>query len=393
MLSRRDILKASAALGLGGFVQSANAAGAGGLVPGTRYAFFSGGSSVPAASNEIVPDGHGGWVGVTSGQGYDIRETHPYAGGGLTAIDVIAAGPQGALFSYTAALLMQEAGTQTQLIDAGGIGVGPKGAPEFWLPPDMLAGLRDGTEGKITVTHIPYSVSGADFAAVRICTDTGGGWNQDTYDLATGLLIACGSTVIGGNVLMRGPFGDTQAAPGSTMITTAILQSVRKTDLPGPGLRFPDAVMRLKTVSFSGQASVTMPGGGVQMQPTPIAIRFDIEGIQPLYGQAKRTITSALGTRSDERIVLPGTVGSLWMDPAYLASLRPGQPIDSDSTCNVTLSCGQPADRLVTIVAQSPLASTAAGYDAATGLMTVIDAMQMSGPAQLRQTLRLDHAG
>jgi hypothetical protein len=157
----------------------------------------------------------------------------------------------------------------------------------------------------------------------------------------------------------------------------------RRTNLPGPGSQFPDAIRQVRAFVYTGTRGVFMSGSDLQLPPGPVQIRYDVTNNSQSYLDARMSTTGIVGAPSSpiERIVAAGTFGSLWMDPNTLAGYRQGELLDRDPITGVEVPVIGRQNNLVTIAAKTGLAQYTCGYDPRSGLLRFADLRTQLGPA------------
>lgn len=322
-----------------------------------------------------------------TGQRFDIREIASASGAGFAAYDVIRADASGVLFALTTALLPDPSNQRTMLTGVSGFDAGASGAPDLWWRPDQLAAMVDGNG--VRVVRLPCNMAGQEFSAIRIATDTHNGWTQDTFDLASGMLISFSATAVGANIWTTGMDGGAiHSGARSTMLAIGLLKEIREPRLPGIGATFPDWFRNYRQLVFSGQVNLTVAG-----QPSgsmPESVVFDLDSFGSDYVVARST--SKLQAVSSDFISVAGTIGSLWMDPDYLSSLAAGKTIDEDTILGLTIRCASSDRKLVALSFKTGLAERVFGYDPGTGMLISLDTTQHIPPAIARTYVKFKSA-
>jgi hypothetical protein len=347
------------------------------LSPGTRLVFLGAAATIPGEREQIEPDANGEWINRRTGQRYRQFETPGPAGAGYVVIDVLAAEPGRFVLWFTSLLMNIDIGAAGSFIDANGLTTGTQNIADYWVSPTYLATLPDRNQQGLRVLRMPYVLDGRTYRAIRIQSYSGGGWSQNTYDLETGVLIAAGSTTQGGPVSTLDPNKRIVRGAGSTLLTFTRFAGRRRTSLPGPGLSYPEAVRRLRSVSYAGTRTVTVAGNPAP--PLPVQLRYDVSANSGAYLNARMHVTG--GAMPLDRVIPAGMIGSLWMPPELFAAYSPGQTLDRDPVTKVdTIVAGRQGNLLV-VLAQTPLARQTFAYDARSGLLTQAEQRQQIGLA------------
>jgi hypothetical protein len=359
-----------------------NATSGAGLQPGARLVWLGASASIPGERSQIVPDPNGQWVNQRTGQRYQQLETPGPAGAGYTVADVLGNGNGGVLSWLTSLLVHTDQGNVTSFIDANGSVSATQNIGDFWVPPAQLAPFADRNDAGLRVLHMPYQLGGRTYRALRVQSESGGGWSQNTYDLDTGLLLVGSSTTQGSPTVVLDPYNRPTAGAGSTLLSYTQIAGSRSTSLPGPGLVYPNTMRQLRTLTYSGTRGVVMAGTGIQVPPTPIQIRYDLVSNAGPYLNARMTISGMPGGSSfQERIFPAGVIGSLWMDPDLLARYGANQTIDQDPVTGVQAVVLGRQNNIVDVALQTRLARQSFGYDLRNGLLARAELRQQIGPA------------
>jgi hypothetical protein len=293
--------------------------------------------------------------------------------------DVQASAGNSVLSWLTSMLRHVDQGNATSFIDADGILSTTQHLGEFWVPPSQLATFADRNDAGVRVVHLPYAIGGRTYRALRIQTDGGGGWAQNTYDLDTGLLLVGSSTGQGSPTIVRSPGNVLAAGAGSTLLTFTQLAGVRQTSLPGPGSVYPDTVRGLRALNYSGSRGVIMQG--TQVPATPLQIRHDITGGGPSHLNTRTSMSGVTGSGTRERVFPAGVIGSLWMSPDVLARYGANQTIDQDPVTGVqAVSLGRQGN-LAYVALQTRLARQTFGYDLRNGMLSQAEQRTQVGVA------------
>lgn len=342
--------------------------------PGMRMVWTGAAASIPGAREQIEPDPYGAWVNKRTGERYSTFETRGAAGAGYVVADVQAADRDGFLIWFTSLLIPLEGGG-TRFIEANGLAAQSQNIADYWVAPAHLAGLVERNDAWLRVLHMPYTLDGRTYRAVRIQRYSSNGWSQNTYDLDTGLCLFASTTVQGGPVRTLDPDKRIGTGAGSTLITYTKLVGVRATQLPGPGALFPDAVRRLRAITYSGSRTYFIPG--THVAPFPLQLRYDIVSSSGFYLNASMSV-SGLGMPVD-RVIVAGVIGSLWMSPQTLAQYNPGQTLDRDPITGVEAMVVGHQGNIASVALKTPLARQTFSYDLRSGLLMRAEMRQQIG--------------
>jgi hypothetical protein len=360
------------------------------LQPGMRLVWFGMSASIPGERSQIVPDPDGTWVNRRTGQKYRQFDTPSASGAGYTVADVLDASGNGVLSWITSLLIHTDQNNLCTFIDANGGLSQRQDIGEFWVPPAQLAGYTDRNDAGLRVVHMPYSLGGRTYRALRVQLQSGDGWSQNTYDLDTGLLLVGSSTTSGSPTVVIGPGNQINPGAGSTMMTYTQIAASRRTNLPGPGLVYPSQIRQLRALTYSGTRGVAMPSTGVQVPPTPMQIRYDILANAGPHLTARMSVSGMPGASGvQDRLFPAGVIGSLWMSLDVLGSYGQNQAIDQDSVTGVqAVSLGRQGN-VAYVALQTPLAKQSFGYDLRSGLLSWAEVRTQVGPATDIATVQL----
>jgi hypothetical protein len=351
------------------------------LQAGTRFVWYGSSASIPGEYQQLEPDYNGEWVDKATGRHYHESDVQGPAGAGYVVIDVLAAGAAGYLMGLSSYLIHIDAGNATTLIEANGLTSGLDSVPDFWILPERLAPYTDASIGATRVLHMPYTLSGRTYRALRIQVESGAGWSQTTYDLDTGLVIVSSSVTQGAAVLIRDPSNRLVPGSGNTMMTYSQIAGVRQTKLPGRGVVFPQAVQGLHALVYRGQRGILI--SGTQVPASPMEVRYDVTSTSPLFLTARMTASGYFGgpPTTVDRILPAGTIGSVWMNPAELQDFGQDQVIDQDPITGVQVVAVGRTSGLAVFSARTSLSQYTFGYDLRSGILSATDARVQVGPA------------
>ena len=200
--------------------------------PGARLVWYGETASIPGAGRQLEPDANGQWVDKRTGDRYSEFETPGAAAGGFVVLDLLSR-ESGALVLWMTALLARD-GKASGFIDANGL-FGTKSIADYWIAPAELAGIGEANTESLRILRVPYVAGGRSYNAIRIQSHSGSGSSQRTYDLASGVCLASGTTAVGASVLTREP-GDTlgHGAGGTAVQAPGLVHSdLARTCQPG----------------------------------------------------------------------------------------------------------------------------------------------------------------
>lgn len=356
---------------------------------GARVTYFAGTSTMPGVSTQLVPDDNGGWV---DGNGNRFREDQVQGtgGGGLNQYDFVQIAPDCVAANMTS-LVYADAGLQT--VTRAGIQamVGDaNGLADLWVPPQKLRAMAQQESPTARVRHLQYPLNGRTFDAIAIQTKGDSGYVRYTYDLDTGLLLVYSSSTTGANVMT--PNGDTATrGAGATTIATVMLRDLRQVKLPWAGQRAPQWLADGQRFVYSG----TMRNSLAEGLP-PWRSEFALEVQRRIGNAAIAKVASSVdfGTGpgapiEGSRVLGPGTIGGLWLDPSKLQGLQNGAVFDRDPITNWQLSFVGSDGHYATIAEQGPLDQQSYTYDLQSGMLVATSSRQQQGPATIAIDLQL----
>jgi hypothetical protein len=349
--------------------------------PGARLTWYGQTASIPGAYNQLAPDANGQWIDERSGERYSEFPTPGAAAEGFVVLDLEST--DGGELVVWKTLLLAQGGRASAFIDANGL-VGSRAVADYWVSPQELANLAPRLSGPLRVIRAPYAAGNKTYDAVRVQSQTNGGWAQHTYDLNSGVCLASGTTVVGAGPLTRDTGNILGRGAGSTAISWLKIAGLRRTALPGPGVRFPGHVQALRSVRYIGQRSAGTTGSPALN--VPIEANFVIRSTGPTYLTASLAFP---GVGNVERIVPPGVIGSLWMDPEVLTSAT---RFDTDPLTGVEASALGEQGGMAVCALQAGGARRSYGYDPNSGLLSGFEFRQRSGLAEEVTTMRLTQA-
>ena len=349
------------------------------LQPGTRMVWIGGAASIPAERSQLELDYNGIWRNKRTGERYSQFDTPGAAGAGFVVADVLVAEPRGFLLWVAQLQINPAAGGATSFTDFDGMVSTAQNIRDFWISPAYLTELKDRDDPESRVLHMPYTLDERTYRAVRIQTKNGDAWSQNTYHLDTGLCLVAASTVQGKAVHVLGLNNMLESGAGSTQVSYFRIAGIRQTGLPGPGASYPDALRRLRRMSYSGTASVVVGAGGVRPQTFPIRIDYNIASNAGTFLVARKSVSGT--PELQDRVIPAGVIGSLWMNPDTLARHSAGQMLDRDPLTGVeTVSAGRQGN-LALIVQRTRLARCSYGYDLGQGFLTRAELQTRTGIA------------
>ncbi|MFT3788154.1 MAG: hypothetical protein QM770_18625 [Tepidisphaeraceae bacterium] len=329
-----------------------------GMRVGQRLAYLQASALVGATGMNLVPDANGNWVDVRTGKPY--AEGTGTGGAGISTFDVYAFDSQAILLRND--YLINTAINRITWTNSGVIVGSPTSAIDIlWAPPANFAKQPNVNVKDLRVTRLAYTLDGRKFSAIRIQANVGNsGWVQSTYDLQTGLLLIQSRAV--------------QMPTGGTAIAIMRLVSGRPVSLPGMGVSFPASNASLTSYTWKASGASTVSSAGTI--PTNATVAWTNLKWTP------RILSLAVminGKASGSLQYVAGTVGSPWMSPSYLASLKANTIIDVEPQLQYRMIAGAPTNGLIVIYVQNSTGYTAYQYQIATGHLVAIGTVSQQG--------------
>ena len=134
----------------------------------------------------------------------------------------------------------------------------PGGAVDgLWIAPQLLAQLQTGSLGGLLVLRGDYPLGGTTYTAVSIVNPTPGAYSSETFDTATGVLLASTTNTAGATSPVQLPGqGPTQ---GASQLTISRFVGIRQMATPGIGSAAPAWVALTPGLSYAGDYRWTNP--------------------------------------------------------------------------------------------------------------------------------------
>jgi hypothetical protein len=369
---------AAQATGLGGALDLGAVPPPSWVQPGARVTFYSAAASVAQSRYQLIEDPEGPWRDPVTGKHYrsteDTGESLGSASGdGVSQVDVVAVDGNDVVLSMALYGIDRATNTLAVLPSAGA--KVPGGAVDgLWIAPQLLAQLQTGSLGGLLVLRGDYPLGGTTYQAVSIVNPTPGAYSSQTFDSATGVLLASTTNTAGATSPVQLPGqGPTQ---GASQLTISRFMGIRQMTTPGIGSAAPAWVVRTPGLSYAGDYRWTNPvdpSSGSLTVPMSAQTTFTASGpTWATYGLRTKVELPGGATPSDVSGVSSG-VGPYWWDPAALAGFSTGQLLDTDPVTTLTVSVTGveqgPAGPAVTITSQIPGTTGQATYDVGTGVL------------------------
>jgi hypothetical protein len=347
------------------------------VTPGTRITGYAAGAAVGGSGYQLLEDPEGNYLDPTTGRRYrKTDETGESVGGasgdGLYVIDVIAVEGTDVVVDHT--LYGIDRTTNTLLPRPVGGWRQPGGALEgVWVNPEYLATLRTGDIGGLMVLQGPYQLDGTTYDTISVVDPTPGAYASYAYDRVSGLLIASTTRTSGQASPVRLPGQDPPTAADALGISRFV--STRTLELPGIGSRVPDWVAATPGLSYAGVTVITNPldPSIVVQWPTQASVTFPEVGATWASYQL-RTVTVVGGAQNPGgRDGVTSGTGLFWWSPDALATMAPGQVLDTDPVTGLQTTVGARASGgagpTIDIETRMPGTFGRVTYDIGTGVL------------------------
>jgi hypothetical protein len=193
-------------------------------------------------------------------------------------------------------------------------------------------------------------------------------------------------------VITPNPDGTSSGAAGATMIVSVYLVEVRDLRLPWAGQGMPPWLRPGQQLHYRGTYRNSLAEG---LPPWSFEALVAIERLAGGFATAKLHTRLDMGTGAPQdstvdRVFGGGMVGGVFVDPAALRRLEPGQILDQDPTTRRTTSVVGRDERYVTIGEAGPLDGGQWTYDASSGMLVGVGARQQQGPATITIQAQLE---
>jgi hypothetical protein len=353
------------------------------VVPGARATYYSAIANVPSGIEFWEPDDEGDWVDRATGKKWRKRKVDEGRGSGhgYTEVTVASADRETAVLQVRGYSFPKYEGPLA-LVGATSVVTIPGYGNDWWISPGVLERVGTGDFRGLKVLRMNHAIKGRTYRALRFQFDatsmrqellTGlDGQVQPTdmevkarqvlvYDLDSGILLFASTAGSG--------------AKGTTL-TQCTLEHVRALQVPWAGQAAPAWVAQTQAVEYTGAQVQPNPTG--YGMPTSLPLTVTMTFLRRGADWAQYRLATSLASPLP---ALPPTVGAvdlvtgstcfngLWVPPAGLAALRPGQVLDRDPVTGVVTSVGQGEGNTVVLSEATSIQRIDCTYDRASGLM------------------------
>jgi len=277
---------------------------------GQRLSYIAASATVGRSGINLVPDANGRWVNISTGQ--VLPEGAGSGGAGISIIDICQFNNSKIIGDQTTYLFNTVTNSFTlaghQVLQGNG-----QTLDIIWARPQNFAAFPDQNKPNFRVKRLRYTLDGRTFNAVRIQQNTGNGWIQSTYDLASGFLIIQSYAVhIDGG--------------GTGLAFFRITSGKLLQNAPGINTNWPSSIKGFSTYNWLAKGSGGVFGAGsVSGQAA-----FTWSNMK-WTSQVLTTTVKVAGKSQGTLQYVAGRFGSAWMSPNFLKTLKQNQEIDSES--------------------------------------------------------------
>lgn len=296
--------------------------------------------------------------GAVSHAGFDAGpDVRSVGGRGVTQFTVLHLDDSTCVLSMVMYLQDGEGGPLHLQPFAGGAIVGRDGAcPDVWAPPERLATYSPPAGSVEQVERGPFQLPGDAhvFDALYLRLELAGTRSARAYDLASGVVLSATDGT--------GPVQAPAREPTSSSFLT--LRDVRTPTLPWDVYApLPAQVRSLSGLTARGTVSTAFLIGGAPAYVERIEVTLDV--VERLPGLL---LLRPRGGSADAYTGL-GPYGTLFVPPAAIPSLRPGQRLDEDPIAGSVVSVASNDASALVLAVDGPGLAIRRSFDPATGLI------------------------
>lgn len=299
---------------------------------GTRLTYYVASAVIPDGRNIYYKDEYGEWVD-SEGNRYRKEEGPSAAGHGLMQVSVVGHDKKAILdvrlFSYLDHLgQLTCTGQHLSVVDA------PSCTGDFWLPPAFLASLKEGLYGDLRIIHLPYTLGGHTYQAIRFHHDNGR--IVFVYDLDSGLLLYYGAA--GWSPLQETVTRELEQAT-STYLSHVELIHRRKIQWPWDNHSPPEWLESINRLQYTGTVTVVVPGSPLFPFGLEVEIQVTDRGNHWIQQHSLATMGAPAGippsVMESSRVSGISQIGGLWLPKETADILQMGQHLDTDPITGV----------------------------------------------------------
>lgn len=251
----------------------------------------------------------------------------------------------------------------TPLLNSAIFGV--PGAGDYWLHASALENAEDVANDELTVVHMPTTIAGEEYQAVRFQYETGGATYVWVFDAESGLLL-----------FYRHEIGGEGAA--HKQLADMTLVGARQLKLPWKGRSIPDWAERGLTTRYDGVSTVVIPGTDDVQFAT--SVETEIARAQPRWTSYKAAAyTAGQFTGVSERVTGVAQLFDAFWLPATALSARVRRPLlDRDPITGAEVTYARTAD-VIALTETGDAYYTILHYDARTGQLIAMRQESQNG--------------
>lgn len=345
---------------------------------GTQIIYYSAVASIRGSNKLFEQMPNGDWIDPKTGRLYGEYEVPTFSGHGFTQINVVALEANAAVLETDSYGIDTANGNALRAFGGNGAVQPPASGSDWWVNPQALARLGELNRPGVRIARLPYPLQGKVHPAIRLQFMNDRGFQQWTYDRDSGVLIRQGSSTRG----QSSPFiaeGEHTPRAGSTLLTQNTLQAIRQTDYPWNGAPVPDWVHHLHSLYFRGVMTQRVAYAGSVRWPAQAQVDILHRGATWADYRVTLSYQPGMGMPAQHSTAVRASgnagFGGLWLAPAVLVQLQPGQLIDQNPVTGIRIVVGQrlatgTGDQAISLVRQLPGGDTQAFvYDLTSGML------------------------
>lgn len=338
------------------------------IKPGLRVTWDAGDSIVHGVTQTMKPDPEGNWVDPKTGQRYTPQDTKNSGGVGYTQFDFVHAAPELVVADIRNYQLSDPANRISSLQGSTAlIGNGDE-LGEYWINPARIARMVDGRAADGTeVSHVKYAIRGKQYDAISLVRQSANQYLSLIYEVQTGLLLSRSSCVVGDAVssAYRGTPGG--AGRGAAQISHSRLITWREVKAPWAADPAPEWAKQGMQLDYQGSYRAITQAGALPGLGTSFSYTADKAAGNCVFGNARTRSDIGPGLPPQESTG-PRAYGSsllvnVWIAPASIQKLKPGQVIDEDPVTRYRLTFSGVQGNGAIFTEQGPVEQTTLTYD------------------------------
>jgi len=294
------------------------------------------------------------------------------AGAGYAQYDLVALDNQTAVSSLK--LYLDTGAAVVPSLVAPSLGI--PGIGDYWIHPSALQTAERMANEELTVVHMPMTISGKTYQAVRFQYNTQGAEYVWMFDEASGLLLFYRHAI--------GTENDTHR-----QLTDATLVGRRQVRLPWRAESAPDWATAGSHLQYDGTYSVFTMGSLAASLPYAVSVEIkrvgagwsEYEVSDYLYGRVNSTTRRVTGVAQ--------IFDALWLPPEAVDTLRDGQVLDRDPITGAEVTVSRGGDGSITLTESGQAYRSALTYDERDGALVAVEQETTTGVATILIELQL----